>query len=231
MARILLFSFALEVGVILSACQDNQIQIDLTIAALGTGNGNVMITFDPQSAAPATETCEVSAGQAGFGCVQGWVVDPGAGAFTLQASPLTAGDQFVAWGGECAGRLPTESCTFSYDTDISVNFFAVVQFDPTGVTQVVVTPAVDTVTTLGASGGKEFTAQALDASGQPLPGTIFSWATGDPAIATVEASPLGASANVTGVAAGQTVVTATSGNALGFATVVVAPSSSVQVQR
>lgn len=84
----------------------------------------------------------------------------------------------------------------------------------TGVATVMITPAQDTLRALGDS--RQLAAVALDADGNPLSGTSFSWSSGSPEVATV--SPSGV---VTAVAQGSALITAGAGGTEGTATVVV----------
>ena len=71
--------------------------------------------------------------------------------------------------------------------------------------QVVVSPDSASVVP-GAT--QQFTAAVTDLHGNPLPGAPVTWSSGDPSVATVDASGL-----ATGVATGSTTITATSGGA------------------
>ncbi len=81
------------------------------------------------------------------------------------------------------------------------------------VTSITVTPATATVNQ-GVT--QQFTATALDADNKAVTGTSFTWASSAPAIATVSTSGL-----ATGVAAGTSNITATSGSVTGTAVLTV----------
>ena len=80
---------------------------------------------------------------------------------------------------------------------------------------VAVTPAADTL--LAAGDTLRLTAAASDANGHAIAGAEFSWASGDTAVATVDAAGL-----VTGVTAGEVEIAAASSGATGSAALVVA---------
>ncbi|WP_428275267.1 Ig-like domain-containing protein [Candidatus Palauibacter sp.] len=82
-------------------------------------------------------------------------------------------------------------------------------------TTVAVTPATARLAALGST--VRLSAQVRDQSGQAMSGVAVEWATGNPVVATVDASGL-----VTAVANGTATVTATAGGASGSATVEVA---------
>ena len=87
------------------------------------------------------------------------------------------------------------------------------------VSAVAVAPAETTIAALGDT--LRLTAEALDANGNAVAGSEFSWESGDAAVATVDASGL-----VTAVANGDATITATSGSVSGNATVTVAQEAS-----
>ncbi len=82
------------------------------------------------------------------------------------------------------------------------------------VSAVTVTPATDTVV---AGDTLRLVAEATDASGHPVAGAELSWASGDTTVATVDPSGL-----VTGVAAGEVEIAATSSGVTGRAALAVA---------
>lgn len=94
---------------------------------------------------------------------------------------------------------------------------------PGPITDITVSPSPDTVFVAGSN---QLVAVAKDADGATVTGTSFSWQSGNAGIAVVTTT-----GQVTGVAAGQTTVTASAGGITGGATVVVrlAPAGSVQV--
>ena len=87
------------------------------------------------------------------------------------------------------------------------------------VSAVAVTPAEAGIAALGDT--LRLAAEALDANGNAVAGSEFSWESGDAAVATVDASGL-----VTAVANGDATITATSGSVSGNATVTVAQEAS-----
>ncbi|MDB4892880.1 MAG: hypothetical protein JWL61_4735, partial [Gemmatimonadetes bacterium] len=80
---------------------------------------------------------------------------------------------------------------------------------PQVLTSITVTPNPATV---NVNGTKQFTAQAFDASNQPMTGVTFTWGTSDGAIATVNSTGL-----AKGEAVGDANITATSGTVVGSA--------------
>ncbi|MDE2751723.1 MAG: Ig-like domain-containing protein, partial [Gemmatimonadota bacterium] len=84
---------------------------------------------------------------------------------------------------------------------------------------VAVTPAETTIAALGDT--VRLAAEALDANGNAIAGTEFSWESSDATVATVDASGL-----VTAMADGSAMITATAGSASGSATVTVAQEAS-----
>jgi uncharacterized protein YjdB len=87
---------------------------------------------------------------------------------------------------------------------------------------VTVTPASATVVT---GDSTPYTAVARDANGNVIPGTVFSWSTGNPSIATVNAT----TGVVTGVSGGGTIVQAVAGGVGGSATVSVVVVGSIEI--
>ena len=87
------------------------------------------------------------------------------------------------------------------------------------VSAVAVVPAETTIAALGDT--LRLAAEALDANGNAVAGSEFSWESGDAAVATVDASGL-----VTAVANGDATIAATSGSVSGNATVTVAQEAS-----
>src|SRR5436309_2996341 len=94
----------------------------------------------------------------------------------------------------------------------------------TTVASVTVTPPAPTVVVAGTV---QLTATTKDANGSVLTGRVVTWASGNPAVATVSATGV-----VTGVAKGQATITATSEGKQGMAaiTVTALPVASVTVQ-
>ena len=93
---------------------------------------------------------------------------------------------------------------------------------PSGVASVVIAPSAAGV---AVGGTAQYTATLRDASGNILTGQLVTWASTDPAVATVNQSGL-----ATAVAAGAATISATSGGATGTATLsVTAPVASVVV--
>ncbi len=86
--------------------------------------------------------------------------------------------------------------------------------DPPRATSIAITPASVSVAALGDT--VRLTAQVRDQNGRALAGAPVAWASGDPSVATVNASGL-----VTAEGNGSTAVTATSGRASGAASVAV----------
>ncbi len=82
---------------------------------------------------------------------------------------------------------------------------------------VVVTPSTDTLVALGDT--VRLSAEATDANGHAVSGTVFAWVSGDTLVAVVDGTGL-----VTAVGNGVTTVTAASGGALGDAMVAVIQS-------
>jgi hypothetical protein len=82
-----------------------------------------------------------------------------------------------------------------------------------------VTPKTDTML---AGGSQALTATVRSAVGNPIAGQTVTWGTGNGAIATVDGS-----GNVTGVGAGSTTITATSGARSGTASISVCPNLAV----
>ena len=93
----------------------------------------------------------------------------------------------------------------------------------TGTAEVTVAQRVSTVRvsppadTLQRGETQQFTAEATDANGHPVAGTVFSWASSKPSVATVDASGL-----ATGVTQGSTDISATAGSTRGAAKLTVA---------
>ena len=86
--------------------------------------------------------------------------------------------------------------------------------DPRQPASVTIAPVSDTVT-VGST--QAFTAKAFDANGQEIAGVAFTWASSNPAVATVSGSGV-----ATSVAAGTTTITATTANGVsGSATLLV----------
>jgi uncharacterized protein YjdB len=83
------------------------------------------------------------------------------------------------------------------------------------VASVIVSPVNSTVDAIGAT--QQFTAQAFDASGAPLPGVTFEWRSSAPSVATIDAS----TGLATGLANGNTTITAAIGDIAGTATLTV----------
>lgn len=77
-------------------------------------------------------------------------------------------------------------------------------------TSIVVTPPTATITALG--GVQQYTAAALDAQGQVVPGVQFTWSSANPAVGTIDPSGL-----ATGRSVGQTTIAASVGSDTGFA--------------
>ena len=77
---------------------------------------------------------------------------------------------------------------------------------PAEVTSVTVSP---TTATIAQGATQSFTASALDATSQPIPGVVFTWTSSAATVATVNASGV-----ATGVAAGDAVITATAPNGI-----------------
>jgi hypothetical protein len=98
----------------------------------------------------------------------------------------------------------------AYDTTTTYDNFAIINAGaaPPVVSQVTVTPNPVSVS-VGSNGTA--TAQAFDASHVAIPNVVFTWATGNAAVATVSSTGA-ASATVTGVTAGSTTLTATAPN-------------------
>jgi uncharacterized protein YjdB len=84
------------------------------------------------------------------------------------------------------------------------------------VTSVVVTPGSATLAALGATQG--FAAEGRDANGHLVAGVTFTWASGDPSVATIDA----AAGVATAEANGGTTITADAGTASGSAALTVA---------
>jgi hypothetical protein len=91
---------------------------------------------------------------------------------------------------------------------------ATVTVEATPVATVTVTPPTATI---GIGGTQQMTATTLDANSNVLTGRVVTWASADPSRATVNAS----SGLVTGVAAGQATITATSEGRVGSALITV----------
>ncbi len=87
---------------------------------------------------------------------------------------------------------------------------------PPIVTAVVVSPGAATLTALDAT--QQFTGQALDQDGAPIPGAVFTWLSSAPAVATVDP----ATGLATAVGGGTATIAATSGGVAGAATLTVA---------
>ncbi len=91
--------------------------------------------------------------------------------------------------------------------------YAVVTVTPTAVASVTVAPGAASVV---AGTTVQLAALLKDASGNPLTSRVVTWASSNPAVATVNANGL-----VTGVIAGSAVITATSEGKSGTATITV----------
>ncbi len=88
------------------------------------------------------------------------------------------------------------------------------------VTQVVITP--DTLTFTAINQTQQLTATALDSAGNPVTGASFTWASSNLTVVGVSTTGI-----VTSNSAGQTTVTASSGNVTGTAVVIVTSSGAV----
>lgn len=110
-------------------------------------------------------------------------------------------------GNEAIGRSLQRSGAGTWSNPIDHTFGACNDADaapPPAVESITVSPATATII-IGAT--QAFAAAALDDAQQPISNVAFTWASSAPAIASVDQSGV-----VTGVAAGDAVITATAGN-------------------
>ncbi len=91
------------------------------------------------------------------------------------------------------------------------------------VNTVEVTPTSSTITELGVAGVVELTALARDALGSVIPNLAYEWSSSDDAIASVNATGDGSTADVTGNAAGMVTITATTDDVSGTSDITVDP--------
>lgn len=189
----------------------------ITAASEGvTGTASVRVVAPPPATTASVAVTPASA-----------TLLPGASA-TLAATPRASNGtvltgRTVTWassapgvatvsGGGVVTAVAAGTATVAATVD-GITGTAVVTVQPPPVASVVVTPASSTV---AAGASTQLAAAARDASGNALPGRVVTWASSDPAVATVTSA-----GRVTGVGPGTATITATSEGVTGTATVTV----------
>jgi len=129
---------------------------------------------------------------------------PAGGSIVLRGTPDGVTD--FRWGGDCRSAAG-EDCDLSFTSGEDVTFNVVGRFSAKTV-RVVISPNPIIITTAGAAGAVIATAQALDSNDAEIFGVTYTWASMNPAVATVTPQANPRSAVITAVSTGGTTVTA-----------------------